>query len=236
MTTRIDAFIDRLQSTSTFDDLQELICSLRDIYDIDHAVYHSVGATGQQYALLTYSDDWVKHYIDQKYQRIDPVVLGALRNFHPFDWKQLDWGGSTRRDFMGEAESVGIGNQGYSVPIRGPQGQFALFSVNSRCRDDDWKSLTKESVRDFLLIGHYLHQKAEEIAGTHQEQGRELSPRERDALTLLSLGHSRAQAAEQLKISEHTFRVYVDTARHKLGATNTTHAVALAMSHGVILP
>ncbi|MEM6465224.1 MAG: helix-turn-helix transcriptional regulator, partial [Pseudomonadota bacterium] len=58
--------------------------------------------------------------------------------------------------------------------------------------------------------------------------------RERDVLTLLGLGQSRAQAADRLKISEHTFRVYVDTARHKLGALNTTHAVAVALNSGAI--
>jgi DNA-binding CsgD family transcriptional regulator len=41
--------------------------------------------------------------------------------------------------------------------------------------------------------------------------------------------------AESLSISEHTLRVYIESARFKLGALNTTHAVARAMSRGLIV-
>jgi DNA-binding CsgD family transcriptional regulator len=46
---------------------------------------------------------------------------------------------------------------------------------------------------------------------------------------------NRAQAAAEMEISEHTLRVYIETARHKLGALNTTHAVARALSRGLIV-
>jgi DNA-binding CsgD family transcriptional regulator len=38
-----------------------------------------------------------------------------------------------------------------------------------------------------------------------------------------------------LQISEYTLRVYVEGARHKLGALNTTHAVARALTKGLIV-
>jgi len=46
---------------------------------------------------------------------------------------------------------------------------------------------------------------------------------------------NRAQAALVLRISEHTLRVYIESARNKLGALNTTHAVARALSYGLIV-
>jgi DNA-binding CsgD family transcriptional regulator len=54
-------------------------------------------------------------------------------------------------------------------------------------------------------------------------------------MTLLAVGYSRAQVADTLAISEHTLRVYIESARFKLGALNTTHAVARAMSRGQIV-
>ena len=54
-------------------------------------------------------------------------------------------------------------------------------------------------------------------------------------MTLLAVGYSRAQVAERLSISEHTLRAYVESARFKLGASNTTHAVARALSRGLIV-
>ena len=57
-----------------------------------------------------------------------------------------------------------------------------------------------------------------------------------EALTQLSLGQSRAAVADSLQISENTLRAYIDSARHKLGALNVTHAVALALARGIIVP
>ena len=54
-------------------------------------------------------------------------------------------------------------------------------------------------------------------------------------MTLIAVGYSRAQIADRLSISEHTLRVYIESARFKLGALNTTHAVARAMSCGLIV-
>jgi len=51
---------------------------------------------------------------------------------------------------------------------------------------------------------------------------------------MLALGFNRAQAAESLSISEHTLRVYIESARFKLAASNTTHAVARAMNQGLL--
>ncbi len=54
-------------------------------------------------------------------------------------------------------------------------------------------------------------------------------------MTLLALGYNRAQVAHSLSISEHTLRVYIESARAKLGAQNTTHAIATALSRGLIV-
>ena len=71
--------------------------------------------------------------------------------------------------------------------------------------------------------------------GRTPEPMQALSPREVDAMTLLAIGYNRAQVAEELSISEHTLRVYIESARYKLGALNTTHAVARALSRGLIV-
>ena len=122
------------------------------------------------------------------------------------------------------------------LPIRGPNGQFALFTLNSTCDDATWVKFTQTHRRDLILIAHYFNEKALEFEpdrGDRQPQA--LSPREIDAMTLLAIGYSRAQVANTLSISEHTLRVYIESARFKLGALNTTHAVARAMSRGLIV-
>lgn len=56
-----------------------------------------------------------------------------------------------------------------------------------------------------------------------------------DAMTLLAIGYSRVQVAVSLSISEHALRPYIGSARFKLGALNTTLAVARALSLGLIV-
>jgi DNA-binding CsgD family transcriptional regulator len=88
---------------------------------------------------------------------------------------------------------------------------------------------------DLLLIGHYLHSAVRVLENMDEiTEYVSLSPRETDALRLLGAGMNRGRAAEFLKISEHTLRVYIESARFKLGAANTTHAVAKAMAQGLI--
>lgn len=232
----LEAFIERLQGVHTLEHLNDEVIALRDVLGVEHVVYHSVNSTGEQYAALTYSQDWVSRYLDQDYMRIDPVVQSCLRRFHPVDWKRLDWSGKQIRSFLGEAIEGGVGSQGYSVPIRGPSGQFAVFTVSSRDDDPSWARYTDEHTAELILISHYLNQKALEIErGSDSIHTVSLSPRETDALTMLALGYSRAQAAESLAISEHTLRVYIEGARFKLAASNTTHAVARALGQGLLI-
>jgi DNA-binding CsgD family transcriptional regulator len=237
MSARLESIIEGLKNTSTREDLQDLIENLRSAFDVDHVVYHAVNLNGSPYAALTYDNAWVDHYHQNHLERIDPVVQTAWRRFHPLDWKRLDWSGRESRQLFRDAIDHGVGNHGYSLPIRGPNGQFALFTVNQNTRDESWERFTAEMAHDLLLVSHYFHQKVLEVERVDEKAvGRELSPRERDALHLLAIGLGRGQVADRLHISEHTLRVYVDSARFKLGALNTTHAVALALSSGIIFP
>lgn len=236
MTAKLELFLQRLERTQNRSDLQTLVEKIRDVYGVENVVYHAINSAGDQFAALTYDPKWEPRYREQGYVRSDPVVLGALRRFQPLDWKRLDWTNKTSRQMFSEFFSLGMGNQGYTVPIRGPQGQFAMFSVNDNASDESWSKFTKEFSRDMLLVSHHLHQTASEIIRPEEfAPSKELSPRERDALSLLASGLPRGRVAERLTISEHTLRVYIDTARAKLGALNTAHAIALAQKNGLIL-
>lgn len=236
MQTRLPGFTAGLQQVTTLDGLQTVILGLRGLLDVEHVVYHSVNSTGRQYAVLTYSPDWVDHYLAEDFARIDPVVQGCFRRFHPVNWKSLDWSGRATRSFFLQALDAGVGNQGVSVPIRGPNGQFALFTVSHRATDGVWERFTTQKVADLILIAHFINQKALEIEGGHDlDAPQSLSPREIDVLTMLAMGLNRAQAADSLAISEHTFRTYVESARFKLGANNTTQAVARAVAEGLVI-
>ncbi len=252
--------VERLSRIPDLSGLGDVIEAIRATYDVDHVYYYAISlgldapsqsaATGgglvrdqgiwrrdgRSIGALSYTPDWIHRYFEARYDAIDPVTASAALSFAPVDWAELDWGAAPRRRFRGEAGEHGVGNQGYTVPVRGPGGQFALFTVNKACRPADWARLLCDWRSDFMLLAHYTHQQALRLAGVAPKSAPSLSPRERDALSLLAAGHARARAAERLGISENTLRVYVDSARHKLGALNIPHAIALAAHRGVITP
>lgn len=233
---KLDGILQRLETADRHEELQAAIEALRDLYQVDHIVYHWVNSNGDQYGCGTYSPEWVQRYLNEGYLRIDPVVLGCYQRFHPVDWRRLDWSGKAARAFRKDAISHEIGNQGFSIPTRGPNGQFALFTLSDNCSDEDWDQFTDLNRRDLIVIAHFFNQKALEFEpGRAPDAAQPLSPREVEAMTLLAVGYSRAQVADTLSISEHTLRVYIESARFKLGALNTTHAVARAMSRGLIV-
>lgn len=234
---RLETVLDRLQTTKSIEELRAWVHELRDALGVAHVFYHTANLKGEQVGIFTYDIAWIRRYVVNNYSQYDPVVLGAAQRFTPMDWKSLDWSTPQARRIMREARAAGVGNQGWSVPIWGPGGQLALFVVNDEADDDRWAAFTRARAKDLLVIGHLVHQHATRIVNQDTDVvAAELSPREKQALMQLSQGQARAEVAATLQISENTLRAYIDSARHKLGAMNVTHAVAIALARGIIVP
>jgi DNA-binding CsgD family transcriptional regulator len=236
MKLNIESFLESIPRVDTLEGFQTATETLRDMLGLEHVVYHWVNSVGERFGAGTYSSEWVDRYLEKDYLRMDPVIFGCFQRFTPVNWKQLDWSSKAAKSFFLEAIEFGLGNQGYTIPIRGPKGQFALFTVNNTTVDQDWEKFIETHGRDLIIVGHEFNKKALEFEAPEKAPSTPaLSPREAMAISNLAKGLSRAQAAQEMGISEHTLRVYIEAARHKLGALNTTHAVARAMSTGVII-
>jgi len=61
-----------------------------------------------------------------------------------------------------------------------------------------------------------------------------LSARERQALSLAADGQTDIEAARAMRVAPRTLRQYLQRARGKLSAINTTHAVAIAVKSNLI--
>jgi DNA-binding CsgD family transcriptional regulator len=227
--------LEELARADTLERLEILVLSTASLFDVDHATYHSVSIGAEIFALSSYSSQWMDYYIDERLGGIDPVVLSAFQKFEPYEWKSLDWSSKASRQLLLDASEAGVGSQGISFPIRGPNGEQALFTINHTTTDAKWARFVERERYNLLLAAHYIHENTRRVMARHDgHMAIKLSPREVDSLTLLGLGHNRARVAETLSISEHTLRVYIESSRIKLGANNTTHAVARAMAQGLI--
>lgn len=81
---------------------------------------------------------------------------------------------------------------------------------------------------DVAIVAHNRHQTSAAPSDT------DLTPRERDVLTLMAEGASNKVIAQRLGISVHTAKFHVASILDKLDATGRTDAVAHAARLGVI--
>jgi two-component system response regulator NreC len=90
-----------------------------------------------------------------------------------------------------------------------------------------------QAVRSVAAGGTYLQP---ELGARLLGDSSPLTPRERDVLRLLALGHTNAAAAEQLHLSVRTVETHRANIQAKLGSTNRAELVRYAMESGLITP
>ena len=165
MSERLQRLLESLNQLTDLASFSSIIETIRATYDVDHVHYFALSLgldsrevaepmagrlkgnegvlyrSGRKLAALSYRPDWMARYISARFHEFDPVVQSATASFDPIDWAELDWSGNERGTFLGEAISFGVGNQGYTVPVRGPGGQMAMFTVNKTCSNENWAKL-----------------------------------------------------------------------------------------------
>lgn len=187
---------------------------------------------GDVRALSNYPAEWQDIYLNSNYAAIDPVVTLAKRAMHPFSWSQSEHAGSTLEAvrFFGEAADFGI-RSGVSIPVRGGFGRTALLTLAS-----DRPSAVAE-VRDAvhaITAVAFVHVHLNRLLRSPHSTTIELTPRQSLCLAWASMGKTTDEIADLLGISERAVRFYLRGARDRLGATNTTHAVRIAVKKNLI--
>jgi DNA-binding CsgD family transcriptional regulator len=209
-------------------EIMALLSKLLSVYGLRSVAYLGAGLSdrpvGDPYLAVTYSPEWVEHYKAARFIDVDPAIHVGLRRLLPIDWGEFDRTDKKVRRLFGEAGEFGLGRQGISLPVHGRHGDRALVSITSDARARDWQHLRRNYMRDFQLLALHMHQAILRLE-SGQSARAALSPRERECLQWIAEGKTYWECAVILGLSEHTVRCYLESARHKLGAANTTHAV-----------
>ncbi len=223
-----------IERAKSIDQLSAMLFDWRDASGVANLVYHVVDAPAGEMSnpllLLTYDDAWVKRYVDQDYFQIDPIVIAGRDGFLPIDWLTVEHGSPAARHFFAEAASHGVGRHGFTLPIRGPVGERALFSINANATDEHWCRWRFTYLRDFHVLAYYFHERAMGLAGLRPDHVmRPLSRREQQCLQMLVDGQTPGQIAAALVLSDSAVHGYLRTARRKLDARTVEQAVAKAV-------
>lgn len=230
--------IERLARADRVDSASDALREFMRAWGLHNAAYAALNmpTPGGARPLLsvTYSAEWQKHYAQNGYVDLDPIVRAGLGGILPIDWADIDRSDPTIRKFFGEAQELDVGANGLSIPIRGRLGEFALFTVTTNGTGPEWRSMKRELLRDLMVVAFNFHAAALRSCGTADEQPVHLPPREASCLRWKALGKTDEEIGRILGISPHTVRFHLESARARLNTANTTHTVAKAVALGLV--
>jgi DNA-binding CsgD family transcriptional regulator len=188
-----------------------------------------------------WSTAFIDRWVARAYSLCNPVAILCRFEHLPFVWMSQD----TPDYAVGDREThvrtlQELAAQGVTasiiVPVRTPRGRIGYIGFGGQRSREEVDRLLEVHAADLLTMGHAFLRLYLEAHGATRvpEDCASLSPREVDCLTHAAQGHGDEDIANRLGISKHTARFHIDNAIHKLGATNRTHAVALAAQLGLV--
>lgn len=162
--------------------------------------------------------------------RFDPY---DAREVTPILWRQL---APAAPAFFDEARTFGLVT-GCAHPVHGPEGQRSVLTFIKDRGGAHAEAEIDAALAPCHLLAGYVHRAAARLAERTAPPlfapGR-LNERERQVLTRVAAGMTASQIATELPISRRTVIFHLSNARRKLGAANSTHAISMALSLGLI--
>jgi len=192
------------------------------------------------YVWTSLPEEWVRLYDQKAYIEIDPRLHAARESLFPVIWHRNAFSDSvTNREFFDGAARFGI-RSGVAMAVRNAFHAPALFILNSSAVDVDEQRLQDitEVLGQVLVVASSVHElflaNVIERCLPPPTEGRPLSPRERECLSLAANGMTSAQIGQSLGIGERTVHQHFSNLLGKLGAANRHEAIAKATAAGLI--
>lgn len=222
-------------SCSDEEELKRLVLGIRPLVPFDFAVCalakEAASATFDDCRIInvTYPEQWLALYAQNDFCEVDPIAKENFATFGLQYWADTYLKHGRPGEFVGLAEQFGL-RQGYTCGARDHTGRGgSLFSLAGTLRDHP---------RNRLILGTlmpHLHQALSRVAAAPQGRANvTLTAREREVLAWIRQGKSSWEISVILGISERTIKFHVGTIMRKLNAVSRPHAVAIAISTGLI--
>jgi len=146
----------------------------------------------------------------------------------------------TREERVAGDISRGLGLQSLlTVPVHLPQGQVAMLTWAGAKSPASAEALLQEICVELLAVAHFTMRvlnRSERNRSFAAEMRFRLTPREWECLRLTAQGFRDADVARLANIAATTVRYHIENVVEKIGASNRTHAVAIAAQLGLLGP
>lgn len=225
------SFIDGLANSADTTDLRNVLAAAGAALDLNCFAYLSLPCRrGERPQLIsTYPTGWTETYLQNHYQKIDPVIAEALTNLEPFEWGLgLSSKSLTRlqQEFLEEAAQFGI-RCGFTIPIHDSRRPIAAVTFAADEPSQVFQRCIDCNKRVLQLMAMYFHANAcRKLLPQRIVDGVSLSPREFECLEWAAQGKSAWDIGLLLNISRRTAAFHLDNVKTKFGVRTICQAVA----------
>ena len=203
----------------------ELDAHLRDLLPSGYALGVNFRNFTPEHYFTTVPEAWEKLYISKRLAMFDPIVAWSIMNKGRSRWSEVRVLGISSKSTAVMKRASTHGFKYGAVFVATEEGTSGLKSVLSGGRPD--RELTEIELD---TIEEIFNEARAMLNGRLQ-----ITDKEASVLTLAAQGYSQSEMAQSICISRETVKRRLETSRDKLGAENTTHAVALALSRKLIV-
>ena len=193
-----------------------------------------------EFVLSGYPKAWRNHYTEAGYANIDPTVLhcGRDRRVTPLIWSGQAFHDMPVAKLRAEAKDFGLAS-GASFPVQGKNGEVAMLSLATPRAHRHAKRDILETLGRAQLLACYLHEAIQRVVLTKEVlplQKIRLTDRERECLLWAAEGKTSWEIAHIIHTSERTVTFHLQNVTRKMGVSTRQHAVARALSLGLVSP
>jgi DNA-binding CsgD family transcriptional regulator len=239
MLVSFETFVERTNRARTTDELvKEFLATVKQhgldrmIFCLQTAHDHIDMQPGVG-VIQNYPEDWMKHYFEKGYDRLDPVISYCQSKMDTFTWAEIpERMHMTRQQFqcLNMGIEAGLYN-GICTPLFGPN-QFAGIGLASTEKLDSFDGkldLITAYCQHFYIAFQRINQKKD-----FPERQVYLTPREQEILTWAAAGKTDDEIKTILNLSIDTVDTYMRRIFKKLNANTRVMAVGKALSYGLI--
>lgn len=209
-------------------------------FSYSHYSYHPRAKQKLKYEYCTKNFlAWHEYYLSEQYEEIDTTLHACYLNTEPSVWmldEQLAVAKTSRERQMRQ-DSIAFGIVGgISIPIHGPQNDFAhLIAV--QMKKDNFLAQAQSLMPILALLGYYYYSAIWRLLPQQKNETEQalLTSRELSCLTMVAQRISVEEIAKKLNITVRTTHFHIQNANKKLGVANKFEAVNKAIELGLIV-
>lgn len=201
----------------------------------------SIGLKSTHGLAASYSREWLNHYNERQYQKVDPVWQRLLQSPTPFFWGDVidriradsripEERAKAALKVMNEATEAGV-TDGIGISYINSFGEVAAVAL-SRTKGE--RERRYKDMAEVFLLATFFHEKFRGFFTSPQVPI--LTPREREVLLWASENKTDAEIASILNIRVRTVRFHWNNIFQKFGVNGRMRAVILAIQHRLVTP